>query len=64
MGVGAAVFSRAAAAPDHVVRPELVDNIETVPVDDFVEWRASVLVRSQDLPSPLQTGGLFYWAPT
>ncbi|GGZ41493.1 hypothetical protein [Streptomyces poonensis] len=37
VGVGAAVFSQAAAAPDHVVRPELVDNVETAPIDDFVD---------------------------
>jgi hypothetical protein len=31
-GVGAAVFSQAAAAPEHVVRPELVDDVETTPL--------------------------------
>ncbi|MGW2262288.1 hypothetical protein ACWCXE_31485 [Streptomyces sp. NPDC001780] len=50
VGVGAAVIAQAAAAPDHVVRLELVDNVETALVDDFVDEGRRSWCAAQDLP--------------
>jgi hypothetical protein len=50
---------QAGAAPDHAVRPEQVDDVETVSVDDFGDAGRWSWCPVRRLPPFLQTGGLF-----